>query len=156
MAAKVRRLRTIVEADTDDAGVRVPPRTSSAAPQPGGSPLPPGSRCSPTGPVRLGPPAPGWHFNGVTLWTQLEGDNDENQVTFPAAQPGRYVMPPYSPLTAGKLKALYERGAGPRNALRSMAILRDARSTYLGYDHMSAGHADVAEGENPHGRATAS
>lgn len=86
---------------------------------------------------RLGPAAPGWHFNGTTLWTQLEGD-DKNQVTFLAAQPGRYVMPPYSPLTADKLRRCMKAAQNHGRPSAAWLFLRDARSMYLGYDHRRA------------------
>ena len=87
---------------------------------------------------RLGPTAPGWHFNGTTLWTQLEGDEDKNQVTLLAAQPGRYVMPPYSPLTADTLRRCMKAAQIREMPSPAWLFLRDARSMYLGYDHRRA------------------
>jgi hypothetical protein len=139
MAAKVKRLRAIVEVDTDDAGVRMLAEDiARSAPAWWQSVAAWIEVLYHQDLSRLGPTAPGWHFNGTTLWTQLDGDEDKNQVTFLAAQPGRYVMHPYSPLTADTLvhcmKAAQTRGM-PSPA---WLFLRDARSMYLGYDHRRA------------------
>lgn len=87
---------------------------------------------------RLGPIAPGWHFHGTTLWTQLEGDGEKNQVTFVGAQPGRYVMPPYSALSADKLRHCINAAQNQGMPSAAWLFLRDARSLHLGYDYRRA------------------
>lgn len=138
-AAQVKRLRTIVEVDTDDAGVRMLAEDVAR-----GAPAWWRSVAAWIEVLylqdlsRLGPASPGWHFNGTTLWTQLEGDGDKNQVTFVAAQPGRYVMHPYSPLTADKLRHCMRSAEDHGMPSAAWLFLRDARSMYLGYDHRRA------------------
>lgn len=139
MAAEVKRLRTIVEADTDDVGVRMLAEDiARVAPAWWQSVAAWIEVLYQQDLSRLGPTAPGWHFNGTTLWTQLEGDDDKNQVTFVAAQPGRYVMHPYSPLTADKLLHCMKSAENHGMPSAAWLFLRDARSMYLGYDHRRA------------------
>lgn len=139
MAAEVKRLRIVVEADNDDAGVRMLAEDiARAAPAWWQSVAAWIEVLYQQDLSRLGPTAPGWHFNGTTLWTQLDGDDDKNQVTFLAAQPGRYVMPPYSPLTADKLRHCMKAAQNHGMPSAAWLFLRDARSMYLGYDHRRA------------------
>lgn len=139
MAADVKRLRTVVEADTDDAGVRMlAENLARAAPVWWQSVAAWIEVLYQQDLSRLGPAAPGWHFNGTTLWTQLEGDGDKNQVTFLAAQPARFVMPPYSPLTADALGRCMKAAEDHGMPSAAWLFLRDARSMYLGYDHRRA------------------
>ena len=139
MAAKVKRLRAIVEADTDDAGMRMLAEDiARSAPAWWRSVAAWIEVLYHQDLSRLGPTAPGWHFNGTTLWTQLEGDDDKNQVTFLAAQPGRYVMLPYSPLTADTLRRCMKAAQTRGMPSPAWLFLRDARSMYLGYDHRRA------------------
>jgi hypothetical protein len=81
VAAEVKRLRIIVEADTDDAGVRMLAEDiARGAPAWWRSVAAWIEVLCQQDLSRLGPAAPGWHFNGTTLWTQLDGDGDKNQV----------------------------------------------------------------------------
>ncbi|WP_131536333.1 hypothetical protein [Mycolicibacterium aromaticivorans] len=138
-AAQVKRLRTVVEVDTDDAGVRMLAEDIAR-----GAPVWWRSVAAWIEVLyqqdlsRLGPASPGWHFNGTAFWTQLDGDGDKNQVTFVAAQPGRYVMLPYSPLTADKLRQCMRSAEDHGMPSAAWLFLRDARSMYLGYDHRRA------------------
>lgn len=139
VAAEVKRLRAIVEVDTDDAGMRIVAEDiARGAPAWWQSVAAWIEVLYQQDLSRLGPAAPGWHFNGTTLWTQLEGDGDKNQVTFLAAQPGRYVMLPYSPLTADNLGRCIRSAENHGMPSTAWLFLRDARSMYLGYDHRRA------------------
>lgn len=87
---------------------------------------------------RLGPIAPGVHFNGTTLWTQLDGDAALSQVTYVGAQPGRYSMPNYAPMSPDEFQYcldLASYGAQPADA---WLFIRDARSLLSGHDYRRA------------------
>lgn len=71
MAVEVKRLRAIVEIDTDDVGVRMlADDIARGAPTWWRSVAAWIEVLYQQDLSRLGPASPGWHFNGTTLWTQ--------------------------------------------------------------------------------------
>lgn len=87
---------------------------------------------------RLGSVAPGVHFNGTSLWTQLESDQQKSQVTYVGTQPGRYNMPNYAPLSATDFQHCLDLASNDVQPADAWLFIRDARSLRSGYDHRRA------------------
>ncbi|MEA2446242.1 MAG: hypothetical protein QOJ12_3538 [Thermoleophilales bacterium] len=87
---------------------------------------------------RLGPIAPGVHFNGTTLWTQLERDAALSQVTYVGAQPGRYSMPNYAPMSPNDFQYCLDLASNGSQPADAWLFIRDARSLLSGHDYRRA------------------
>jgi hypothetical protein len=87
---------------------------------------------------RLGPVAPGVHFNGTTLWTQLEGHGERSMITYVGSQPGRYNMPNYAPMSPNDFQHRLDLATDGLQPADAWLFIRDARSLKSGYDHRRA------------------
>jgi hypothetical protein len=87
---------------------------------------------------RLGPVAPGVHFNGTTLWTQLDSDVALSQVTYVGAQPGRYSMPDYAPMSVKDFQHCLDLASNDARPTDAWLFIRDARSLKSGHDYRRA------------------
>lgn len=87
---------------------------------------------------RLGPVAPGVHFNGTSFWTQFEGDAERSVVTSVGSQPGRYIMPNYAPLSPNDFQYCLDLATDGLQPADAWLFIRDARSLKSGYDYRRA------------------
>lgn len=87
---------------------------------------------------RLGPVTPGVHFNGTTLWTQLDSDVVLSQVTYVGAQPGRYSMPSYAPMSPNDFQHCLDLASNDSQPADAWLFIRDARSLKSGHDYRRA------------------